>query len=125
MPYSYNLRRKAIDAINSGQRKVDVCRILNISRNTLHLWLQRAESIGDGQAITNYQQGNRHKITDWPRFREFAQQHCDKTQSPMAALWGESVTQQNISDAFHKIGFTRKKRPMVIKNKMKSNAKPL
>lgn len=108
-PYSYDLRRKAIDAVNSGQRKVNVCRMFNISRNTLHLWLQRQEDTGDCQAIINYQQGARHKITDWQRFREFAQQHRDKTQGQMATLWGEQVTQQNISDALGKIGFTRKK----------------
>jgi len=109
-PYSYDLRRKAIDAVNSGQRKVNVCRMFNISRNTLHLWLQRQEDTGDCQAIINYQQGARHKITDWQRFREFAQQHRDKTQGQMATLWGEQVTQQNISDALGKIGFTRKKK---------------
>ncbi|PZD70785.1 hypothetical protein C1752_09128 [Acaryochloris thomasi RCC1774] len=43
----------------------------------------------------------------------------------MAKLWGEGVSQQNISDAFVKIGFTRKKRPTVIKNEMSNNAKPL
>ncbi|PZD70316.1 hypothetical protein C1752_14061 [Acaryochloris thomasi RCC1774] len=36
-PYGYDLHSKAIDAVNSGQRKVDVYRMLNISRNTLHL----------------------------------------------------------------------------------------
>ena len=40
-PYSYDLRKKAIEAIKRGQRKTDVCRLLKISRNTLDLWLKR------------------------------------------------------------------------------------
>jgi transposase len=33
-PYSYDLRRKAIEAVRSGERKIEVCRMFNISRNT-------------------------------------------------------------------------------------------
>lgn len=108
-PYSYDLRRKAIDAVKRGERKTTVCTTLHISRNTLDLWLKREQETGDCQAITRYQKGNRHKITDWPRFRAFVQEHGDKTQGQMAKLWGEGVTQQNISDAMRKLGITRKK----------------
>jgi transposase len=108
-PYSYDLRQKAIDAIEHGERKSEVCRLLNISRNTLDLWLKRIEQTGNCEAVTGFQTGNRHKITDWERFRAFAQEHGDKTQSRMAQLWGDNVTQQNISDALAKIGFSQKK----------------
>jgi transposase len=121
-PYSYDLRSKAIEALTRGERKSQVCRMLKISRNTLDLWLKRIDDTGDCQPITGYQQGNRHKITDWERFRAFAQEHGDKTQGQMAKLWGENVTQQNISDALAKIGFSRKKRPMATENGMTPNA---
>lgn len=117
-PYSEDLRQKAIAAIERGERKSDVSRMLNISRNTLDLWLKRKEQTGNVRAITHYQQGNRHKITDWQRFREFAQQHGGKTQGQMALLWGDNVSQQNISDALRKLGLSRKKRHTDIKNGM-------
>jgi transposase len=63
-PYSYDLRSKAIEALTRGERKSQVCRLLKISRNTLDLWLKRIDDTGDCQAVTGYQQGNRHKITD-------------------------------------------------------------
>lgn len=66
-PYSNDLRTKAITAVKGGERKTDVSRMLNISRNTLDLWLKREAQVGDCQAITHYQQGCRHKITDWQR----------------------------------------------------------
>lgn len=123
-PYSYDLRQKALEAVKRGERKSDVCRMLKISRNTLDLWLKREEQTGDPRAITNFQKGCRHKITDWGRFRKFALKHGDKTQAQMASLWGDNVTQQNISDALHKLGVSRKKKRMAIENEMNSSAKP-
>ncbi len=108
-PYSYDLRTKAIEAIQRGERKSAVCRMLKLSRNTLDLWLKREEETGDYQAITDFQKGSGHKITDWQRFKEFAHKHGGETQSEMASLWGEGVTQQNISNALKKLGLSRKK----------------
>ncbi len=108
-PYSYDLRTKAIEAVKRGERKVAVCKMFNISRNTLDLWLKREQETGDCQAITGFQTGNRHKITDWQRFEEFVNQHRGKTQREMARLWGDNVTQQNISDALKKLALSRKK----------------
>jgi transposase len=118
-PYSYDLRTKAIEAVKRGEQKITVCKMFNISRNTLDLWLKRNEKTGDCQAITGFQKGNRHKITDWERFEEFVNQHGGKTQSEMARLWGDNVTQQNISDALKKLDLSRKKRLMATKNGMK------
>ena len=118
-PYSYDLRTKAIEAVKRGERKIAVCNLFNLSRNTLDLWLKREEQTGDYQAITHFQKGNRHKITDWNRFEEFVQQHGGKTQSEMARLWGEGVTQQNISDALKKLGLSRKKRRTATRNAMR------
>lgn len=120
-PYSYDLRTKAIEAVERGEKKVDVCRTFGISRNTLHLWMIRKQETGDYEAITNYQQGYGHKITDWEAFRPFVEENSGKTQAQLAELWGDDVTQQNISDALQKIGFTRKKRPMATENVMKRN----
>ena len=122
-PYSYDLRDKAIKAVKGGERKSDVCRVLNISRNTLDLWLKREAQTGDYQAITHFQTGYQHKITDWKRFEEFVQKHGGKTQREMAKLWGDNVTQQNISDALRKLELSRKKRLTDTENVMSSSAK--
>lgn len=123
--YSYDLRTKAIEAVERGEKKADVCRTFGISPNTLYLWLKRKEETGDYQAITGFQQGYGHKITNLEEFRAFVEKHSGKTQAQMAELWGHDVTQQNISDALQKIRFTRKKRPMATENAMKSNANNL
>lgn len=122
-PYSQDLRTKALAAVKRGDQKAAVSRMLNISRNTLDLWLKREQETGECRAITKYQQGCRHKIRDWERFKQFTKENGGKTQGQMAALWGEGVTQQNISDALERMGLSRKKKRMDIKNGMKPNGK--
>ncbi len=77
-PYSYDLRQKAIAAVKDGNRKSTVRRIFNLSRNTLDLWLKREAQTGDYQAITHFQKGYQHKITDWKHFENFVQKHGEK-----------------------------------------------
>lgn len=108
-PYSYDLRAKAIKAVKSGEKKINVCRMLRISRNTLDLWLKREQETGNFKAIAGYQKGKRPKIKNLRRFQEFVLQHNGKTQQQIAQLWGNNLTQQNVSDAMKKIGITRKK----------------
>ncbi len=108
-PYSYDLRKKAIKAVKEGQRKVDICRVLNISRNTLDLWLKREKETGDCKAIENYQKGKPQKIKYLSEFEKFAKNHQDKSQTEIAELWGDNLTQQNVSYAYRRLGITRKK----------------
>ena len=121
-PYSYDLRQKVIQAIElDGLKKSEASLMFNISRNTIDLWLKRQAETGDFQALPNKPRGNGHKITHWEKFREFALSHGDKTQVEMASLWEEQISDRTISRALKKIGFTRKKRPMVTVNVMKTN----
>ncbi len=94
---------------------------MNGYRNTINLWLQRKASTGDYQALLNQPPGNGHKITDWEKFEKFVEINGDKTQVDMAKLWSVEISERTISRALKKIGFTRKKKLMVIKNEMKLN----
>ena len=123
-PYSYDFRKKVIEAIVlDGWKKSEVSQLFNISRNTIDLWLKRKAETGDYQALPNQPKGNSHKITDWEKFREFAVVHGDKTQAEMAQLWHGEISERTISRALKKIGFTRKKRLMVTEKEMKPNGK--
>jgi len=125
-PYSYDLRQKVIQAIElDGMKKSEAAQVFQISRNTIDLWLKRRSETGDYQAKPKQPPGNGHKITDWEKFRAFAAQHGDKTQVEMAELWEGQISARTISRALHKIGFTRKKRPMATANGMKKNDRHL
>lgn len=108
-PYSYDLRSKATEAVKRGQRKTDVCRLLQISRNTLDLWLKKDKETGDIRPKKPWQKGAASKIKDEEKFREFIRENSDKTQQQIAELWGDNLTQQNVSYACHKLDITRKK----------------
>lgn len=121
-PYSYDLRKKVIQAIElDGMRKSEAAQVFQISRNTINLWLRRKATTGDYQALPNQPPGNGHKITDWEKFGKFVEVNGDKTQVEMAKLWSEEISDRTISRALRRIGFTRKKKLMVIKNEMKLN----
>ena len=122
-PYSYDLRAKAVSAYHRGEKKIAICRLMKISRNTLDLWLQREQETGDFKAIANFPSRKNWKIQDLERFEQFVKQHQDKTQQQIAELWGENITQQNVSEAMKKLGITRKKKLMGIKKEMKRKEK--
>lgn len=123
-PYSYDLRQKVIQGIElDGMKKSEAALTFDISRNTIDLWLKRREETGDYRALANQPPGNGHKITDWEKFRVFAQTNGEKTQAEMAALWDGEISARSISRSLQKIGFTRKKRPTATANAMKTNGK--
>jgi transposase len=125
-PYSYDLRKKVIEAIEQdGMKKSEVSQLFNISRNTIDLWLKRQAETGDYQALPNQPPGNNNKIADWEEFRDFTKVHGDTTQVEMAKLCSGEIRERTISRALQKIGFTRKKRPMVIVKEMKRNGRNL
>lgn len=89
------------------------------------LWLKRQTETGDFLALPNEPPGNGHKITDWNKFREFAETNGEKTQVEMASIWDGEISSRTISRALKKIGFTRKKKPTATVNGMKQSGRLL
>lgn len=121
-PYSYDLRQKVMQAIDKGMRKSEASRVFALSRNTIDLWIKRREETGNYKASVGYQKGSRHKIRDWEKFQEFAQENGEKTQAEMAQAWVGELSRYTISRGLKKINFTRK-RPMGTKKEMNLNGK--
>lgn len=122
-PYSDDLRQKVLEAIDSGNRKSQMSRMFNISRNTIDLWLKQREATGSVTAKRQYRRGPQPKITDLEQFRAFAQKYGHLTQQDMAEQWVERISDRTIGTALKRIGFTRKKRRMATLNATKSSGK--
>jgi transposase len=122
-PYSDDLRQKAVDAVDRGEPKIQVCRMFNISRNTLDLWLKRRQQTGEVGANRNYRRGPQPKIADLEAFRDFAECHGCLSQQEMVQQWCEPISNRTIGKALQRIRFTRKKRPTAIESGMKQNDK--
>jgi hypothetical protein len=71
-PYSEDLRQKAVEAVDRGEAKCQICRTLHISRNTLDLWLKRREETGSVAAKRAERYGPSPKIMDLNAFQSFA-----------------------------------------------------
>ena len=108
-PYSTDFRQKALDAVERGERKSHICRMLNISRNTLHLWIKQRENTGSIAPARWSQRGPTPKINDLDAFRAFAEENAHLTQKEMAEKWPHPVSTYVIGRALQQIGFTRKK----------------
>jgi transposase len=120
--YSYDLRQKVVQAIKLDGLKIsEASQIFNISRDTIRLWLKRERETGDFQALPNKPPVNGYKITNWEKFKEFVEVNGDKIQVEMASLWSGEISARTISRALKKIGFSRKKKLMVIESEMKLN----
>jgi transposase len=106
-----------------GLKKSEASQLFNISRNTINLWCQRKAETGDVKPKPRQASQQNGKISDWDKFRDFAKEHGDKTQSEMAQLWDGEISQRTISRALQKIGHKRKKKPMGIANGIKPNGR--
>lgn len=107
--YSYDLRKKAMEALDEGESRAAVAIRFKIGQTTLYEWQVRRKETGDFASKKPGSAGYNHKITDWNAFTEFAKKHGGKTQSEMAELWDGQISRQTIHRALKSIGFTRKK----------------
>ena len=101
-PYSYDFRKKVVGAVDRGEKKSDVARFFQISRNTLELWLKLREQTHDVAPKTDYHRRPQPKIDDLKLFEEFAQKNGHLTQKQMALKWHEPVSKTRIGQALKK-----------------------
>lgn len=123
-PYSQDLRKKAIEAVESGGSFLSVSQSFGINRNTLADWYKRYQRTGDYRAKQGYQKGHSHRITDWEKFRTFVQEHGAKTQAEMAQAWPGEMSEDAIRRGLKRIGFTRKKRLTPTASETNTNVAP-
>ena len=117
-PYSEDLRVRALNLMTSGVSLSKVSRLLLISRPTLYRWKHQLEQTGATAPKKTVPPPQPSNIRDWDKFQEFVNIHSDKTQKELAQLWG-NVSRHTISRGLKKLGYTRKKKLMVIKSGVK------
>ena len=107
--YDMDLRHKAVAAVDRGEKKSQVSRMFNISRDTLDRWLKQRESTGSIAPKHCVKRGPDPTIKDIEAFRRFAKANGHLTQHQMADLWPDQVSNRTICTMLKRIGFTRKK----------------
>jgi len=119
--YSYDLRKKVMEALDEGESKTAVAKRFKIGRATLYKWQKRREETGDFISKKLGNVGYNNKIIDWDAFARFAKKNGGKTQSEMAELWG-NISRQTIHRALKNIGFTRKKNLWIQRKKRRKTS---
>ena len=96
-------------------RKTKASRVFSISLQTIYNWLALEENQGHLKPKEGYQKGHSHKITDLIAFKVYVDKHPDHTQEEIASYY--SVGSSTVGRAMEKIGYTRKKKPNLLRKK--------
>jgi len=121
MAYSVDFREAALAAIDAGMSKWKVHKTFKISRTSLDDWLKLRETTGDLKDA-NYHHGPKPMISDTPENHTFFEKHNYKTLTQLCDVWfektGQRMTTVSMSRSLKRLGYSRKKRAIVIKNEM-------
>ena len=126
MILSEDLRRRTVEAIVTKNMSItEASKTFQVGRNAVYAWLKIYKKTGTVTGKTGYQKGHSHKITDLDSFKEFVLANKECTTAEMAIRWS-SQKQQKISKStilrfLKKIGFTYKKKLLIILKQMKKN----
>ena len=107
-PYPYELRKRALKLIDKGMSISKVKGLLDISRQTLHKWINlKKEGVGI-KPKEGYQKGHSNKITNLKEFKELIDNNKDKSLKELARLSGKYAP-TTIWRGIQKLGYTYKK----------------
>ncbi len=115
-PYSEDLRKRVLVAVDGGMSKWGVHQVFGISRSTIDDWLKRRAETGSVKAKTVYDRGRAPMVADTPKLRAFLTAHEGKTLAQLAASWeaeqGQRVSVKTFHKTLQRLGYTRKKRAL-------------
>jgi len=125
MPYSIDLRKRVIAAIDENMHVDEAVKTFKVSRRVIYEWLELRKKTGSLKPKFGYQKGHSHKIKDWDQFKSFAEKHKQYTAPQMIISWekftGVKVSENVMQRALNKIGYTSKKKHLAMLKLMKKS----
>lgn len=125
MAFSVDLRESVMRAVDAGMRPTEAEKVFNVCRSVIYDWKRLREKTNSLAPKINYQKGHSHKITDWKKFEAFVEKHKCCTSAQMRVEWekvtGISISESPMLRALHKIGYTSKKKHLVIPKQTKKS----
>ena len=82
--YSYDLRVRVMNAVDSGTKISEIVKTFKINRDTVYEWIKLKKEAGDVKSKVNYQKGHSHKIQDMSKFKAFIEKNYNQTSKFMA-----------------------------------------
>ena len=125
MAFSVDLRKSVMKAIDDGMRPTEAEKVFNVCRSVIYDWKKLRKKTNSLIPKTNYQRGHSHKITDWKKFETFVEKHKCCTCAQMRVEWekltGISMSESPMLRGLNKIGYTSKKKLLVIPKQTKKS----
>jgi transposase len=95
-------------------RITEAVKVFKVSRRVIYEWLDLRKTTGSLAPKTGYQKGHSHKITDWEKFKAFANENRQSNSPQMIIAWekltGVKVSESVMLRGLKKINFTAKKK---------------
>ena len=114
--YSPDFRERVVrNLLEKKTTPTQLHKIFKISRNTIYLWLKKYKETGNLERSPG--SGKKPKIDDLEKFKKIVDENPDSTQKKLGQLYG-GASQPIVCRAIKKIGYTYKKKYLLIKNKL-------
>lgn len=114
--YSEDLRGRALDLLESGQKQQAVSKLLNIGLSTVKYWLKTWRTEGRRVAKSGYQKGHSHKITDTQVLQDIITKNPDKTLTEIGKMLPTPCAAETVRRGLKRLGFSYKKKSFIINN---------
>ena len=106
IPLSHDLRTRIVAACKTDS-KTEVAKQFQVSRRTVHRYLEQITESGDVKAKSGYQTGHSHKLLDLEPLRKIIESNPTKT---LVAIGKElNVSHSTVHRKLAKLGNTKKK----------------
>ena len=112
MSKSKDLREAAVAYKKTGISYEETGKVFGVSASTVHRWVKQYEETGD---LSNKPLNRSFKKIDPEKLKAYVAEHPDNTQKEVALVFG--CCNQAISQAYRRLGITRKKKRCPIKNR--------
>ena len=114
MAYDIKFKEKTLEILAKLNGNVlQTSKLLNLNYRTVFRWKETAER---GESLIHKSGGKRVEKINPEKLKEYVDKNPDKYLYEIAREFNCSTT--GIFDALKKLGYTNKKKPQVIKNKM-------
>ena len=123
IPYSNDLRRKALKMIDEGMQQREVSRLLSVNRSTLFRWKKRRKLEGNFDFKGYNKNKDKVKIKNISKFSKFLEDHKTLSLVDMADKFEHDVCYTTIYKLIKKLGYSYKKNSGYIKKEMKKREK--
>jgi transposase len=113
---SVDLRQRVINWVLDGHTRKNASEVFKVHYQTVNTWVSRY--LKTGECASQKALHSKSYKLDLEALRQDVQKAPDSFQSERACRFG--VVQSTVSKAMSKWGLTRKKKPLVIRNKTKN-----